>query len=560
MKNKKRLFLCLSLLVITIGVFSQLSGDVYFIQFSDKINTPFSTNNPSEYLSEKAIQRRVNFQVSITSSDLPVNPSYIQQVLETGTELVATTKWLNGISVIPDNIQSLDAIRELPFVESVIKTHNVAFGLKSRIDSIKFVINEKYTPLKHESLKKSTSNLDYGDAYHQIKMHNGNILHDFGYLGQGITIAVLDNGFENVDVLGVFDSIWANNQILSTFDFVRRQEIGFNIADHGTKVLSTMAANSPGRIIGTAPKADYHLIRTEINDSESLLEEFLWISGAEYADSVGADIITSSLGYSEFDDAMQNHSYSDMDGSTTPITKVADIAASKGMLVIVSAGNSGNNPWGYIAAPADGNNVLTVGGVDRLGLVAEFSSRGPTADGRIKPNVVALGESATFVNASNIIMTGNGTSFSAPIIAGLAACLWQINPLLSNLELKEIIEKSSDRWNNPDNMYGYGLPDFYLASGFNTAINENMEDILSILSVFPNPVKDNFTLIVRSPNNETAEIRILDLNGKIVFTDERQLTNRFNLFYFSDMHFLDKGIYILQILSSHLNVHLKIMK
>lgn len=546
-------------MLIAPRVFPQFSGDVYYIQFLDKNNTPFSLDNPSAYLSEKAIQRRTKFQIPITLSDLPVNPSYIQDILNAGAELVTATKWLNGISVIPNNTQALDSIRALPFVESVIKTHNVAFGLKSQIDSIKLVINERKIPFKNRNILKSTSILDYGDAYHQIKMHNGDILHDLGYLGQGMTIAVLDNGFEKVDEMGVFDSIWANNQIISTYDFVKQQEIGFNTTDHGTKVLSTMAANSPGMMIGTAPKANYHLIRTEIKDTESLLEEFLWISGAEYADSVGVDIITSSLGYSEFDDETQNHTYSDLDGNTTPITKAADMAASKGILVITSAGNSGNKPWVYITAPADGDNVLTVGAVDSSGVLAVFSSLGPTADGRIKPNVVALGQSVTFANISNLIVSGNGTSFSAPIISGLVACLWQSNPLLSNLVIKEIIEKSSNQWNNPDNFYGYGLPDFYLASQLNTTIIENIEDISLIIKVYPNPVKDNFNLFVNSEFNESAEIRILDLTGKLIFAQERRLANGYNIFNFSGLHFSNDGIYILQILSANLNVHLKIL-
>lgn len=554
------IFLCsILLMLIAPRVFPQFSGDVYYIQFLDKNNTPFSLDNPSAYLSEKAIQRRTKFQIPITLSDLPVNPSYIQDILNAGAELVTATKWLNGISVIPNNTQALDSIRALPFVESVIKTHNVAFGLKSQIDSIKLVINERKIPFKNRNILKSTSILDYGDAYHQIKMHNGDILHDLGYLGQGMTIAVLDNGFEKVDEMGVFDSIWANNQIISTYDFVKQQEIGFNTTDHGTKVLSTMAANSPGMMIGTAPKANYHLIRTEIKDTESLLEEFLWISGAEYADSVGVDIITSSLGYSEFDDETQNHTYSDLDGNTTPITKAADMAASKGILVITSAGNSGNKPWVYITAPADGDNVLTVGAVDSSGVLTVFSSLGPTADGRIKPNVVALGQSVTFANISNLIVSGNGTSFSAPIISGLAACLWQSNPLLSNLVIKEIIEKSSNQWNNPDNFYGYGLPDFYLASQLNTTIIENIEDISLIIKVYPNPVKDNFNLFVNSEFNESAEIRILDLNGKLIFAQERRLANGYNIFNFSGLHFSDDGIYILQILSANLNIHLKIL-
>lgn len=546
-------------MLIAPRVFPQFSGDVYYIQFSDKNNTPYSIDNPSAYLSEKAIQRRTKFQIPITLSDLPLNPSYIQDILNAGAELVTATKWLNGISVIPNNTQALDSIRALPFVESVIKTHNVAFGLKSQIDSIKLIINERKIPLKNRNILKSTSILDYGDAYHQIKMHNGDILHDLGYLGQGITIAVLDNGFEKVDEMGVFDSIWANNQIISTYDFVKQQEIGFNTTDHGTKVLSTMAANSPGMMIGTAPKANYHLIRTEIKDTESLLEEFLWISGAEYADSVGVDIITSSLGYSEFDDETQNHTYSDLDGNTTPITKAAEMAASKGILVITSAGNSGNKPWVYITAPADGDNVLTVGAVDSSGVLTVFSSLGPTADGRIKPNVVALGQSVTFTNTFNVIVSGNGTSFSAPIISGLAACLWQSNPLLSNLVIKEIIEKSSNQWNNPDNFYGYGLPDFYLASQLNTTIIENIEDISLIIKVYPNPVKDNFNLFVNSEFNESAEIRILDLTGKLIFAQKRRLTNGYNIFNFSGLHFSDDGIYILQILSANLNVHLKIL-
>jgi subtilisin family serine protease len=321
-----------------------------------------------------------------------------------------------------------------------------------------------------------------------------------------------------------------------------------------------MAANSPGLFIGTAPKANYHLIRTEIEGSESLLEEYLWMCGAEYADSVGADIINSSLGYTVFDDEAQNHAYSDMNGNSTIVTRAADMAASKGILVVNSAGNSGNKPWQFIGAPADGDSVLSVGAVDENQIWAEFSSIGPTADDRIKPNIVAQGKNTIFTQIDGNIVSGNGTSFSSPIIAGLAACLWQSKPSLNNMQLLESIEKSGSYAYAPNLHYGYGLPDFDLAMHIAESIIVLNEQDGFLINLYPNPFIDRIRLLINAAIPESIEINIFDLNGKILSSKEFYLTNGFNLIDISQFNFISSGIYLLQLKGEHSSAYRKIIK
>ncbi len=331
----------------------------------------------------------------------------------------------------------------------------------------------------------------YGLSVYQIGLMNGQFLHNQNYKGQGMQIAVLDGGFYHADEYPAFDSLWANNQILGTRDFVDPTVSFFQTNYHGMSVLSCMGGNIPGQLIGTAPKASYWLIRSEDTDTEYLVEEDNWVAAAEFADSAGCDIISTSLGYYTFNDASMNHTYADMDGKTTRVTKGANIAFSRGMLVFASAGNEGTYSWKHIIAPADGDDVIAVGAVNRDSVAAPFTSLGPASDGDVKPNVSAVGWNTYLETNNGDLGHLSGTSFSAPVMAGMAACLWQMYPDATARNVKNIIEMSCNKYNNPDSVVGYGIPDMAKA-GF-----EMISDlpIITVTSsgkwiAYPNPVTE----------------------------------------------------------------------
>lgn len=465
---KKLTFLTLSLL-LTVMAFAQVAPDKYWVRFTDKNNSPYSVDNPLEFLSQRAIDRRLKQNIPIVENDLPVNQSYIDSVKAAGATVLTVSKWFNSVTVYTTDQNVIDLINSYSFVLSTTKAgFPEQPGIKN-FENKPFFRNESFdtTGLNNKNVKSVLSNsYDYGQALNQIQMLNGDSLHNMGYDGNGIIIAVLDAGFLNVNTIGAFDSLWNSGRILGWRDFVSPQSPNiFNSHYHGCMVLSTMGANYPGQIVGTAPKASYWLLRTEDAATEYLIEELNWVSGAEFADSLGADVINSSLGYTEFDDPSQNHTYSDMDGNIAPITIGADIAASKGILVCNSAGNSGNSSWHYIGAPADGDSVFSVGAVDAGGNYVSFSSVGPTSDGRLKPNVMAQGSGTTIISPwSGNVSTGSGTSFSSPITAGMVACLRQANPAKSNLEIMAAVEQSSSLYTNPNYQMGYGIPDYVLAN------------------------------------------------------------------------------------------------
>ncbi len=436
---------------------AQTGPDKYWIQFTDKANSPFSIDEPEEFLSYRAIDRRNRYNIPIIEQDIPVNPDYVQAIIEIGASIIHSSRWFNGISIHTDDTTMLERIRELSFVAQIktVKTLSGSYPV-SKYD--KFDRISKLAGF-FKSGGTDTTYFDYGATTRQTGMLNGHILHNQGYHGQGMIIAVLDGGFTNVDINPVFDSLWQNNQIIENWDFVKGTPLGFDGHPHGGQVLSLMGANVPGSIVGTAPKASYILLRTEDGATEFRIEEDNWVAGAEFADSAGADLINSSLGYTTFDDTSMNYSYRDMDGNTTRITQAADIAASKGLLVVTSASNEGASEWHYIGAPADGDSVFSIGAVDSQGVYAYFSSTGPTFDGRIKPNVCAQGYQAALADSQGTVFLGNGTSYSSPIICGMTACLWQSNKSLNNMEIIRIIEQSGSQANQPDSLLGYGIPD-----------------------------------------------------------------------------------------------------
>jgi subtilisin family serine protease len=348
-------------------------------------------------------------------------------------------------------------------------------------------------------------------------MVKGHILHSNGYLGENMTIALLDAGYKNADKLPIFNSLWTNNQILGIRDFEEHDKQVFDNSSHGTMVFSVLAGNIPGVYVGTAPNAKYWLLRTEVGGSEYLSEEYNWIAAAEFADSAGVDIINSSLGYTTFNDSTLNHSQQDLDGRSIPVSKAAALAASKGMIVVNSAGNQGDDKWQYISAPADADSIISVGSVGPDLQPSFFTSTGPTFDGRIKPDLAAQGFGIIVQNSDSTFLIASGTSFSAPVISGLVACLWQKYPELSNIELMDKIFRSAHHYSSPDTLTGYGIPNFSLASGLSI-------DELSTpgVEIYPNPFQDHFfiRIPVLDPEGSTIYLEIFELLGREIYKRE----------------------------------------
>jgi serine protease AprX len=404
MKTMKKLLILLMLSFTIHTLDAQIAQlPKYRVEFKDKHNTTYSINNPSSYLSPRAIQRRTNQGISIDSTDLPVNQHYIDSVIALGGTLLTKSKWFNSITIAIDDTTKIPDIQALPFVSDIERTYPPG-GIKSGGNKRPRLINtqemhDEFQPYRHilPAAKQtqdmfSIKTINYGMGFNQANMIGIDYLHALGYTGDGIVIAVLDAGFLNVNTLPVFDSLRNSGRILGTYDFVNPGGDVYAQSSHGTMVLSTMAGNMPNDLVGTAPHASYWLLRTEDASTEFRIEEDNWISGAELADSAGADVLNTSLGYTEFYDPAMDYTYADMDGNTARITRGANMASSKGMFCVNSAGNSGNSPWKYIGAPADGFDILAVGAVNSNGTLASFSSHGPSYDGRVKPNVTAQGQ------------------------------------------------------------------------------------------------------------------------------------------------------------------------
>ncbi len=451
------------LLFLIIGFFSTESfaqSTRYIIRFKDKGTNPFSIANPGAYLTSRAIQRRTKYNIAIDSSDLPITPRYIDSIRLAGTVTILTrSKWLNQIAIQTTDAAALTKINSFPFVLSTAP-------IAALIQPTEVPVNKKldaagnFAP--NDPVPQNTINdyYAYGLSFGQVHLHNGEFLHNRGFRGQGMQMAILDAGFYHYLSLPTFDSIRNNNQVLGTWDFVTNDASVDEDHTHGMNCLSIIAANMPGTFMGTAPKTSFYLYRTEDAATEYPIEEQNWANAIERADSLGVDICSTSLGYFNFDNPAFNHTYADMNGNTTIIAKAADMAAKKGMLIVVAAGNEGVNSWHYITTPADADSVLAVGAVSASGVVAGFSSYGPSSDGQVKPGVAAVGASAVIANPANGQPTfGNGTSFACPNIAGLSTCLWQAFPEVNNMNIIATLQQAATRANNPDDRMGYGIPD-----------------------------------------------------------------------------------------------------
>lgn len=547
--KKIRTFILLSVLILTTA--TSWGQMYYWVGFSDKLNTPYSTGYPEEYLSERAIERRETQNIPIDSLDLPLDPEYVHQVLQLGAVHIHSSKWLNGITVASESDDFEEKVQKLPFVTEV--------QLTKKVSRIKSAVNKFAEPVVPEN-KLSIDTTFYGGSVYQVGQLNGQFLHNQNFRGQGMQIAVLDAGFYKANQYSAFDSLWANNQILGIRDFVSDEYDIFEMHYHGMSVLSIMGGNQPGELIGTAPKASYWLFRTEDTYSENIIEEDNWVAAAEYADSLGVDIINSSLGYSLFDDSTMNHTYADMDGNTTRVTRGANIAASRGMLVFSSAGNEGsvNNSWKYIIAPSDGDGVIGVGAANRDGAPAPFTSYGPASDGDVKPNVSAVGWNTILQKSNGTIGTGNGTSYSSPVIAGAAACLWQANPNASALQVKSAIEQSAHLFHNPDSLLGYGIPDMKMADQIlKISVLEQLETYGDWL-VYPNPMND-YLVLQKKSKSISSEIRIsfYTTDGRLIYNVNKPDASKIMM---NKLQFLPSGMLLLQIVSGESAETVKIYK
>lgn len=527
----RKLSFLISLLICTVIAQAQIASNIYWVQFTDKANSPYSIDNPEAFLSQRALERRARLNIAIDEYDIPVNPQYLQAVEACGAQLLNPSKWLNGVSVYTNSQAVVDAINALEFVEVV---RNCPDFPEAQRDKDIWLANEMKGTAKSE-----VSRGYYGGAETQVYQLRINELHDMGYNGTGVHIAVLDGGFVGTDIHHAFDNMRDEGRLLGVKDFVYGSTSVYSQSTHGTSCLSTMGAYDPNNMVGTAPKASYYLFHTEDGNGENIVEEYNWVSGAELADSLGVDVCSTSLGYIDFDMPQWDHPVEHFDGHTAPMTIGAEIAASRG---IICTNSAGNEYAGYctLGIPADAEHIITVGAVDDQGDRADFSSTGPTYDGRIKPDVMAMGE-GTYVASGypggwyGDYYNGNGTSFSNPVLAGAVACLRQARPEASVQEICDALRAAGNNGNSPDNYNGYGIPDFVLALQIldieEITIGEN-----EIFSVYPNPSSDKVQISVKENVNIT-DATVYDITGRVMFSSMNinELENYLNN--------LDSGIY-----------------
>ncbi|MBR4267539.1 MAG: S8 family serine peptidase [Bacteroidales bacterium] len=459
MKNLGKIILATALAACTFSNQSFAQYKVYpgkyAVKFTDKNNSPYSLERPNEFLTQKSLDRRAKFGIKLNDSDLPVNPQYVDSLKSLGFKIQGTSKWLNCAVVICDSTD-VEKLKNLSFVDyDYVWRQKIENAPKNREEIKRPKISKK-------SLDK-TIKLDYGNGLNQAQMLNIQVLHNLGYKGEGMVAAIFDAGFYKVPEWESFQQMIKDGHILGTRDFANFGTEVYNADNHGMNVLSCITGNKPGKLIGTAPETQVYLFRTEISSSENIIEEFLWAFAAEVSDSLGVDLIHSSLGYYKFDDTDKSYKYSEMDGNTAISSIAADCAVSKGIFVTISAGNEGNDPWHYITSPADADSVLSVGAVDKDRNLAYFSSRGPSYDNRVKPDVCAKGLSAAVQGTSNHITQASGTSFAGPIMAGACICLLQAHPKAPIMTVMKAVKAAGSQYDHPDNDYGYGIPDFEIA-------------------------------------------------------------------------------------------------
>lgn len=427
--------------------------EIAWVFFKDKPSKATYLANPSLMLSQRSIQRRTRQNILLDDNDVPIEKTYYNEVKNrAGIKIMAKSKWLNALH-IEGTKTNINKLKQLSFVAKI------EFADKS-LNATDRVAPAKRLHHPENKFGSISTDYSYGNGSNQIEMLGGEALHQQNFTGTGMIIAVIDGGFPGVDTFIAFKRLRDQNKILGGYNYVTRSSNFYTGISHGTAVLSTIASYVDNQFIGTAPDASFYLFITEDGTKETPLEESLWVEAAEKADSLGVDIINTSLGYFTFDNPKYDYSYADMNGSKTFISRGAEIGFSRGMIIVNAAGNEGAEPWKYIIAPADAKSVLAVGAVDAAKIIATFSSFGPTADGRVKPDVLAQGLNAFVINADGQIAPSSGTSFASPIMTGVIACYWQKNYTKKNTEIIQMIKESAHLFNNPSPQYGYGIPKF----------------------------------------------------------------------------------------------------
>lgn len=522
----------------------------YFIRFTDKNNSAFSISNPQQFLSPKSIQRRRKQNIPTRMTDIPVNQNYINQVASKGVNIKYPLKWFNGV-VVEATATQIDALNALPFVLGNKKL-DISTPKETEIRNLEkggthSIRESQQMLLRAISPQKTNSGSLDSVQYRMIGLDS---MHARNFTGQGITIAVFDAGFYRANLHAAFSRLYQNNRVLNTYDIVSGGNSVYEDDKHGTEVLSNIAAYSPGSLVGGAYDASFYLIRTENVVGEEEIETFNWIRAAELSDSLGVDIISSSVGYYSFDiNTANNYTYAMMNGRTIYISQAAQIAARVGMIVVNSAGNEGNNlGWnGKITAPGDADSVLCVGAVQSNGNYASLSGKGPTADGRIKPDVAARGSSNVVANTSNLtgFRLASGTSFAAPLITGLVAGFWQANPGLTANQVAQFIRQSGNKASNPDTLTGYGIPHFARASALVSIQKSDFPN--QKLIIFPNPGNEKiFLKLPENINGNTGEVHFIAADGKVVLKKIFKSKPAGNMLDV-DVKLLAKGIYTIQL-------------
>lgn len=543
---KKRCTLACLFIICQLGANAQFSR--YIVQFSNKKGTAYSLSNPAAFLSQRAIERRVRQNIPIDSTDLPVSKDWLDSLRATpDVTIISTSKWLNQVCIQTTSPGALATINSFSFVK---KTNGIAPRVSEPAHK---KLDTAITPLPPSGGRirqvQGITSLDYGDMFNQIHIHEGEYLHNLGYTGRGIQIAVMDAGFQNYKFNPVFDSLRLQSRLLGEWDFVMNEASVNEDNSHGALVLSVIAGNRPGVMVGSAPHASYWLLRTEDVSGEYPIEEQHWAVAAEFADSAGVDMISSSLGYDTFDNPAFNYSYAQRNGNTTIITRAADMAAQKGILVVSSAGNSGgaSSELRFVGAPADGDSVFTVGGIDVNGNIYANSSWGPNGAGRQKPNAVSVAVGTVVATTAGNAGSGTGTSFACPNLAGLMACLWQAFPEFTNMEIFEAVQQSADRYANPDGRFGYGVPNFRKA--YEQLSQLRIKDSLltnNWMRAYPVPARtDGFRLLLKAPASGRATLRLVNAVGQVLETRRLDVTE--GQTYLEDYKLvLARGIYYIQ--------------
>lgn len=489
----------LSLVFFLVAFSLQAQDDRYMVFFKDKQGTAFDISNPSAFLSARAIERRLRQKLQVVEQDLPVSTTYVNGVKATGATVIHSTRWMNGVLVACDDDERA-ALESLPYVSHI---EYVAPGGKP-MPSGRRKVGARTTDVKESQV---TAN--------QLSLVGINDMHAAGYTGEGIHIAVMDAGFPGVNTAGAFSHIFEDNRLIDAYDFVHDDPDAFVLSNHGTNVLSVIAGYLPDAYTGSAYGASFHLYITEDVSGEYRIEEYNWLFAAERADSAGADIISTSLGYNTFDDPSMNYDKSQLDGKTTVIARAAKLAAERGITIVSSAGNEGNNAWETITTPADSEYVLAVAATNAHGVRSSISSIGPSADGRIKPDVGAMGVGVSVVNPSGNLGMASGTSLAAPIVTGLLAGIWQKYPHLSNLQLLDAVRSTASQAENPDHLLGYGIPNFRAVSNL-----LDWQPQEKPMVVAPNPVTDTLVIRPDEPEEEKAIVEILSLQGQVLSSQE----------------------------------------